>query len=332
MSESTKTTLQPNITVDNLENQTLPVTEKRQKPIEYFNRMIDRVEEYFSSNDFTYEGYVQEVLSVFENAPHEVLVSIVKDYFEYDKDLASEAIDIVAAVDNELCYLLVDPGIALRASEFTKFASTKKGFDPIKLRKEFISSFPTQTFFRAVKLEPAETLQPNSHLAPKIRKIIEMPTSEYVKYLKDDLNWVIKNYDSTKQVDHFEIPFFSRFSEKARRHVGNSNTNSEFISVSLFPQVAWYAVADNNQLVSDDWTDGTSVIIYSFEMNSYYAFSRNYFFESISDEAAIIKVGNFKISAGHNDVEYLVPIGLPPDFFAHSQGYKKDNGQMPLPE
>ncbi len=295
-------------------------------------------EEKIKSGNITYDDYIEIQLKHFRGKDNDLIRSLTRTLLK-NKGVASDPrtwhttnilFDQVKSVDANYACLLSDPLIVFRFDKFMSFIKDKPLRNPIELRREFIASFPVETYYRGVVIlgEPKEI--PNSHLAPKIRKMVQGDNE--LQLYKERLERRRLSMESNAVAGRseaylLETPLLRRMDEQMLSHVQSRQTKSEVISVTRLPEIAWYVTSHNDKELWKNWLKAQFLRIYKFKMNSFYAPSViESFFLSDKDFSVPIPEINFKdadgsfgIGTNSKDIEQLVPIALP---VGYDQNYK----------
>jgi hypothetical protein len=168
---------------------------------------------------------------------------------------------------------------------------------------------------------------PNGHLAPKIRRMIHGDRGWLIKY-KEQLQKTrvdVENYSNKKgsYLYLYDTPLLNRFSERVRMHVGSRQTDSETLSITELPEIAWYVTSHNNKELWKGWEKKRFLRVFKFQMNSLYAptsvdlvWSQMKSYDKNNPEKINFKDsdGEFEIGVLNPKIEQLVPVSLPQDF------------------
>jgi hypothetical protein len=130
-----------------------------------------------------------------------------------------------------------------------------------------------------------------------------------------------------------QVPVINSFYESAFLHVGDSQTDGPFMSVTAHPQVAWQAAAGANERWRG-WTRAESLVVHRFKMNSFYAISRNEILPQFDRATGAFKLGSRGGTLPANDpsVEYLVPVALPANWREDGREFRPTFGADGRPE
>jgi hypothetical protein len=272
--------------------------------------------------DFSYDDYFETLIL---NYPPELL-----DYYlatltaDPTKEEILQLIELKNQMPQKYQTLFADPGIALRAQEFILFAQ-KLPLDPqvslLLLRRQFIDSCETKTYYRGLLLRTDDHTIVPSTLSAVFRGEPRKELFAYEQRLR-----VMNNLKSVAGA----LPFFSApfqegtFFQTVLDHQRRGIVTSPLLSVSEFPQVSWHAIANQyNELSWKAWDRGMSIIIYKFEMNSFYAIPITRVFSKpdfVGTKA--LRIGNIDLPAGDSRLEQLVPIALPCNFIQNPRIFR----------
>lgn len=307
--------------------------------------ITNEVEEKIKSGDLTYDDYMEIQIKYFKGKDNDFLRSHIRENVDTANSAtnpntwnkANSVFDAVKNVDINYPCLLTDPLIIARYNHFLSFIKDKPLQNPSELRKNFINTFPTKTYYRGVVLSSTETNYPNAHLAPIIRKLVQNETDWLTQYRAEISNTKTKieklSKDRKSYSYLYNTPLLYRFAERITRHVGSKQTKSEVISITEYPEIAWYIPSHNSRELWRHWDKKTFLRMYKFNMNSFYAPSTidlvwSKFDSYDKNDARTINfsnsAGDFEVSVLDPKIEQLVPISLPKDFDKDYRDYRPE--------
>lgn len=245
---------------------------------------------------------------------------------EIYRRIDSIVVERVRALGEQYVSLLIDPGIGMgdyRRYDFLAFAeqtlAQEPSLSPLELRRRFIATFEEKTYYRGKIVRDDRPELHMSHVSGDIeREISRRNSSDFLQQVSSALRLPTPQAQAD-QLGNIGLPVVGgSFYEAGIRHIGSGETfATPFLSVSQYPEISYYALADNGEQrwrnPDFGWDGHQSIVISRFRMSSFYALDRRDTWLYPNPQHKTYDIGNLHgLPVDAYGVEALVPVALPP--------------------
>ena len=309
-------------------------SEQHQRLFESYLNLNHDVLSLLNKNTLTYDSYMEAYISRFRFCDSDMINVLIASPFDItaspdESDHTNATNELVAHFDSikpTASKLLLDPCIGMRAEEFSYFLEKNKAKDILEIRRQYINTFPIETYFRGYVFSDGQDLSANSQYSASVRNAL-LHMDKFIakcnENLESDFEGVKKK--SSYYLFRYSLPFLTDFIWQTIRHT-RAQTHRDLISVTKYPEIAWYATVDNKKQKWKDMSDSTFLRIYRFPMNSFYALSTLRFVHEskMSSEPILIDNGDqhYEIPINSEGIECVVPLSIPRDFASDFRDFR----------
>ena len=282
----------------------------------------------------TYDDFFETAIAHYPPAlVSRVLAGYDRGEGEMYRRVDSLSVAHLRAFGEQYIPLLIDPGISmgLRRYDFLAFAektlTEEPGLDPLELRKRFIATFEVKTYYRGI------VIRDDSPQRPPLSANVERAVSgKHQSNFPARVDFALEQTGLEQQANELAragLPVTGAgFYDAGEHHIGSgATTMTSFLSVSEFPEIVYYATADNGERRWQDpkrgWDGHQSLAIDRFRMSSFYALDRRSIWLFPNRNKHTYNIGNLHdLPIDAAGVEALVPIALPITYGGDQRTFK----------